>query len=338
MGVTQSSSSTKSKKLIRSVTAVSIDEPDMISPMMLGKNKETHDNFNLDGQSSSRQFSAKLGKRLHGRHNAQQVPDTPATTSSSVYDGSNDIAELGGSGHGVHHVFKDIHAWLHEEKVRRKARKAQRKHRGLRKGSHLKEVKEDEVQESSANDRRLSESSSSGDSDAFERLQGILERSASGNILDRNGSKKQSVKVGRRSSTKKSRVYSSDVDVDIDDAPPSCNVILDNSKTLTYYGGSSSTHADITAKPASKDDREEWLNFKSEIVRLAHTLKLKGWRQVPLEQYANIDVERLSGALTNAVYVIAPPEDQYLKPTETADGSQSLAPRKPPPYVSSEDV
>ena len=51
-----------------------------------------------------------------------------------------------------------------------------------------------------------------------------------------------------------------------------------------------------------------WMTFKNEIIRLAHTLRLKGWRRVPLDAGETIGVERLSGALTNAVYVVTPRE------------------------------
>jgi len=56
--------------------------------------------------------------------------------------------------------------------------------------------------------------------------------------------------------------------------------------------------------------------FKNEIIRIAHTLKLKGWRRVPLGGGETISVERLSGALTNAVYVVSPPSEAVLPPQE----------------------
>lgn len=41
--------------------------------------------------------------------------------------------------------------------------------------------------------------------------------------------------------------------------------------------------------------------FKSQTLKLAHTLRCKGWREVALDRYKEISVERISGALTNAV-------------------------------------
>jgi len=305
----------------------------MISPLMIGKSKQVDDRFSLD-QSLPKQFSAKLGKRMSGRSNSQAV-EMPTMSALSL-DGTSDMSDSGRRGLPLHHVVDEIGAWLQAEKARRKERKANRKHK-TRHHSHLSEALQAVTShksstEQSHDQRRASDSSDSGHSDALEKLESILQKGSSSNInmLARTASRKQSIRNPRGLSTRQLRPASSDLD-EIDDQPPSCNATLDNSKTLTYYGGSSSTHADATAKPASKNDREAWLEFKFEIVRLAHTLKLKGWRQVPMESSANIDVERLSGALTNAVYVVAPPKDLPLRPNEGTESSQSLVPRNPPP-------
>jgi choline kinase len=78
-------------------------------------------------------------------------------------------------------------------------------------------------------------------------------------------------------------------------------------------------------------DREAWVVFKSELLRLTHTLELKGWRKLPMESAAEIDVVRLSGALTNAVYKVTPP--QNIPPPKAEDGSYTLVPRRPPPKL-----
>jgi choline kinase len=44
-----------------------------------------------------------------------------------------------------------------------------------------------------------------------------------------------------------------------------------------------------------------WNEFKLEVLKLTHTLRCKGWRRVELERYKDIDIEKISGALTNAV-------------------------------------
>ncbi|CAZ80857.1 unnamed protein product [Tuber melanosporum] len=41
--------------------------------------------------------------------------------------------------------------------------------------------------------------------------------------------------------------------------------------------------------------------FRRQVLTLAHTLKCKGWRRVPLDRFRDISIERISGALTNTV-------------------------------------
>lgn len=117
---------------------------------------------------------------------------------------------------------------------------------------------------------------------------------------------------------------------DTDQAVPSADVALDNSKTLLYSGGEADSDVDILAtdKPPAKD-RENWLKFKSEILRLAHTLGLKGWRRVPLEAGGEVEVIRLSGALTNAVYVVSPPKN--IPSSQNSNSSAPSTPRRLPP-------
>lgn len=85
---------------------------------------------------------------------------------------------------------------------------------------------------------------------------------------------------------------------------------MDNTKTVS--------HLSRTVEPASKDNlliiksktgrnSAHWIEFKTKILKLAHTLRLYGWRDIPLEFAENIEVEKVSGALTNAVYVISLP-------------------------------
>ncbi len=71
-------------------------------------------------------------------------------------------------------------------------------------------------------------------------------------------------------------------------------------------------------------------DIPKEIVRLAHTLRLKGWRQISLENGGDIDVERLSGALTNAVYVVSPPAVLPQTPRDPQDSLTSIVFKKPP--------
>jgi choline kinase len=144
----------------------------------------------------------------------------------------------------------------------------------------------------------------------------------------------------RRSSGRKLGVYSSDTEFqDGDVLVPSCDVVLDNSKTMSYTGGlegSSRETVTLSTSKRAEKERNAWLAFKGEILRLAHTLRLKGWRRVPLERGGDIEVERLSGALTNAVYVVSPPAELPLtdntKSSTTVDSS-SINKYKPPPKL-----
>ena len=66
-----------------------------------------------------------------------------------------------------------------------------------------------------------------------------------------------------------------------------------------------------------------WDGFKEEILKLAHTLRCKGWRSIALERFKELEVKRISGALTNAVYMVSPPP---LPPIgEAADGVPTTA-------------
>lgn len=119
---------------------------------------------------------------------------------------------------------------------------------------------------------------------------------------------------------------------DIDPPVPSADVVLDNSKTLLFSGGEADSDVDLLAtnsgnKPASKD-REYWFHFKSEILRLTHTLEFKGWRRVPLDAGGEVEVVRLSGALTNAVYVVSPPKNLN---SSVMSPNLSSIPKRPPP-------
>lgn len=140
-----------------------------------------------------------------------------------------------------------------------------------------------------------------------------------------------SSKMLRKSSTG----ASSDREQADDDAlAPSAEVVLDNSKTLAYPSSAAASTVSLreTSRRVAKE-KEAWLRFKSEILRLAHTLKLKGWRRVPLDHGGEIDVQRLSGALTNAVYVVSPPSNLPRTVMSSHSGRVPSAPRPvaPPP-------
>ncbi|POS84062.1 hypothetical protein EPUL_005435 [Erysiphe pulchra] len=94
------------------------------------------------------------------------------------------------------------------------------------------------------------------------------------------------------------------------DVVPSCDVFLENTKTVSHLSRSiESSNKDnlliIKSKPGKNS--AHWIEFKTEILKLTHTLRLYGWRDIPLKFAEKIEVEKVSGALTNAVYVISLP-------------------------------
>jgi choline kinase len=101
---------------------------------------------------------------------------------------------------------------------------------------------------------------------------------------------------------------------------------------MAYGAGGAESTDDLGSSANStrkaKKEKDAWATFKYEIVRLAHTLKLKGWRRMPLERSKEISVERLSGALTNAVYVVSPPANLQ---SETERKVDYPAPKNLPP-------
>jgi choline kinase len=133
---------------------------------------------------------------------------------------------------------------------------------------------------------------------------------------------------------KRGSVVSSDTDYfdGAEDLVPSCEAVLDNSKTMAYGGGGAESLSESLdssqASRSSKKEKEAWATFKYEIVRITHTLRLKGWRRVPLDESNEIEVTRLSGALTNAVYVVSPPKN--IRPG-SGKHSSLPAPKNPPP-------
>ncbi|KAM0283513.1 hypothetical protein ACHAQH_002464 [Verticillium albo-atrum] len=165
--------------------------------------------------------------------------------------------------------------------------------------------------------RQRTDSIDSQSSDmSFDKLQRILEESMAalgldsiphlGPKLPQRPSARGHKKSGSRSMLH--RTASSDTDyADGDVVVPSCDAVLDNSKTMSYNAGKSSDNL-VSGKSEAKE-HEAWSTFRNEIIRLAHTLRIKGWRRIPLEAGDKISVQRLSGALTNAVYVVTPPED-----------------------------
>ncbi|CAM1506285.1 Fc.00g059260.m01.CDS01 [Cosmosporella sp. VM-42] len=297
-----------------------------------------------DGVQPVKQFPAGLGRRLSGKLPPSQLPNSSSRSSLSESSASarpvTEDAPHASSHHHSHRrqyysekLLAQVGDWLEHE--RKKALSRKKKPRGRKSPpKHQKEKHEHaqapvEAQEAPAQDGRpRAESIDSQSSDvSFDRLQRILEDSMG--HLGLNAVPHFSPKIGRPRDRKTPsrgslhRNASSDTDyVDGDAIVPGCDAWLDNSRTMSYSGGNASAE-DVTSTGNKADkEKEAWLSFKNEIIRIAHTLRLKGWRRVPLGAGDTISVERLSGALTNAVYVVSPPAD-----LPELDG------KRPPPKV-----
>lgn len=252
----------------------------------------------------------------------EPIRDAPSSESLKVNDESK------------HHHHRDkllsqVAEWLHSEKVKRTARKSNKKDTNENETS----VEDLPDRGTSSRPRTMSDSSTSS-ALSLEKLQKILED----NMLDFGHNHLPHFTSPKRHSRKRSLVRpslkptpSSDTEYhDGDIVVPSCDVILDNSKTLAYSGGAGSSMETTTLSNAKRAEKERkaWIQFKNEIVRLAHTLRLKGWRRVPLDRGHEIEVERLSGALTNAVYVVTPPAD--LPPSASSTNVSTKSQKSPP--------
>jgi choline kinase len=251
----------------------------------------------------------KDGHRVHGHHKHHQP-------------------------HTHHHdkLLSQVAQWLQAEKAKRAARKSKKN--------------EDEQgldPESRTHKPRTSSQSSDSSALSLEQLQRILEENMGALGHEQlpfespvlKPRRPSYVSSKRRPSAKKLGAGSSDTEYqDGDVLVPTCDVVLDNSMTMSYSGGaadSSSTTVTLSTSKRAEKERKAWSTFKCEIVRLAHTLRLKGWRRVPLERGGDIEVERLSGALTNAVYVVSPPKD--LPSPESVNGDSKSHTHSPPPRL-----
>ncbi|KAF2749447.1 kinase-like protein [Sporormia fimetaria CBS 119925] len=312
----------------------------------LGKQKKTDTIETPEVEKGPKQFRASISrKRLSGRPSVEILAPLAKVTGQG-----NDIDSLplpeeperakGTSRHqrAYERLSTQINAWLHQEKSRRSARKAMRaatKHHHHQ--THGSEHPHTDSLHVPHSDRSRRHSEESEGSVALEDLQNILQRTLSLKSLE-GSPRKRRPSHGHRISAmlKRNSIIASDTDYfeGAEDLVPSCEAVLDNSKTLAYTGGSADSGdetagSDKAARRARKE-KEAWDAFKYEIVRITHTLKLKGWRRVPLDYSSEIEVQRLSGALTNAVYVVTPPANL---PSKKESQSSLPAPKNPPPKL-----
>ena len=247
-----------------------------------------------------------------------------------------------------HGLITRLAGWLHDERKRRAARKATVRMGLTRKGVHLHHRRRHRDRENPdeaaagrlRGDSPEDESDSSGGSVALDRLERILADSSG---LTKDGSRDVArPKPGRRASERSTRrsartpkfqcASSSDTDYFGQVSVPECHIVLDNARTLGQFmvtPGAADENDEGATEPGN--DTKESRDFREDVLRLAHTLGIRGWRRVPLDSGGSIVVERLSGALTNAVYVVHPPS---TLPSETPKDEPMAAngtPRKPPP-------
>ena len=263
---------------------------------------------------SIRQFRTGHGRRMSGKF---QPPSFSGSSKSSVHEGppstrpADDSASSAHQNRHHHHhhhsekLLSQVGEWLDREKQR----VARRRTRHRPRKSASPSIKKGSAGEPPAQ-RERSDSIDSESSDiSLEKLQRILEDSMTSMGL--GSMPRHTPKVPRSRHRKRrpslQRTASSDTDfLDGDAIVPDCDVWIDNSKTLAFNGSTANLEE---LNEREQRDREAWLAFKNDIIRTAHTLKLKGWRKIPLDSPDMIDVQRLSGALTNAVYVVTPAEE-----------------------------
>jgi choline kinase len=299
---------------------------------MIGRNKELDQKDYLDLDKSTRQYTASLSrKRLSGRPSIEHLP----SYKSQNLEGNPSLTSiLSDSSTDAHHhhegLLKQVSAWIKHERARRTSRRAKRK--GVAKDEpEVPGAAQDAGKsvEAPTKSRERSGSDSSQGSVALDQLANILEKTLAIKPAD---TKRKYAHVRKLSTgLKRHSLVTADSDYfeSVDQLVPNCEAILDNSKTMAYTTDTPELEP-VTEKSAKKarKEKEAWDTFKFEILRIAHTLRLKGWRRVPMELSEHMDVQRLSGALTNAVYVVSPPKDLPSQ-AENADGVPK--PKNPPP-------
>ncbi len=268
-------------------------EPDEIIPPPV---------YNDDDErpSSARQHRASIiGKKMTGRPALQQSSSSTSLAQkvSSLNLSSSehvDSSSLDGSQNDAKWVLNQVADWLQREKAKqsKKTKKSRR--------PAVKEIAPDEDDEDDESEQPDEDAAGEDSELDLGSLEGILAgymKSSTGTtpkILSRKPSlfsRKGSIaKKFKRSSV---APQSSDTEFFGDEIlVPNVEANLDNSKTLAYTGGSDD---DSTGDKVKKKDVKHWTIFKKDILRLTHTLRLKGWRRVPMEQGGELEVSRLSG-------------------------------------------
>ncbi|KAL2405863.1 hypothetical protein ABEF95_002820 [Exophiala dermatitidis] len=224
-------------------------------------------------------------------------------------------------------LLSQVVDWLQEEKAKRQRRRQRRHHLHSLVDHHRPHAKVPGDQPDESSSRGGYESPVDNEADlSLEKLENILSGFTSplSSHLSRPTHKSSTSHLRRGSIARKYKrsttaPQSSDTEFFGDDIlVPSVEAYLDNSKTMAFTGGLADAD---TSESAKGRDYQHWVNFKRDIVRLTHTLKLKGWRRIPIDRAQDIEVVRLSGALTNAVYVVRPPKNMEEYDRLQGDGT-----------------
>ena len=303
-------------------TAVQIAEPEPEAP---------------EEAQPKRQFSAGVGKRLSGRppivggsssrhsilrqQSSLEALGSYANSQSPLQEPHD--AEKPPSQHQHHHLdhlgerlINQVAEWLEHERSKKEHRRARRRHSRRKPSvSEAKETGDASSPEQSTRLYRTTSIDSQASDVSLDRLQKIIDDSMSYfglSAFSHHGPRLHPRRHSKKRAATLQRAASSDTEYhDGDVLVPGCDGVLDNSKTLSYTGGKASAAeegASVSSKREEKE-RKAWGQFKGDVLRLTHTLRIKGWRRVPLDHNDSIEIERLSGALTNAVYVVSPPKD-----------------------------
>ena len=293
------------------------DGPDAISPLILGKSKEV-DDLALDSASRA-STTANASKHLLGgsryQHLVQSPKASPTLISSPSYSHSSaQPSTPADDGHAARAIVAQAWEWLRMEQQKRKLKR----HKPKRSRESLGVINEDVRNTNKGVDGGRRGSSGSDTSTALDQLEEILKKDISISGPHRRSSTRKKSHILRRSASslrpRRPSITGGSSDTDIiekDISVPTCEAWLDNSRTLSRITGISSIDeaGDPGSASMSQREQEAWAAFQYEILRIAHTLQLKRWRRIPLERSDQIVVERLSGALTNAVYTVSPPKD-----------------------------
>ena len=322
--------------LIPSFTVVSYAPiPENISPTIIGERKAiTDDEEEYFGLDRPRQYRASCTRRLSGRparitESPLSMPLTEDRTSETQPHSRDSTVATQFRYRWQSNFLEQVTAWLEEEKAKSQARRAERHAADLGDLS----ISKDEKHKLPFERRRTSSNASDG-ALALEKLEKIIEQALALAPIPKPLSRKTSRHSHKTSSYRKLKHHPASLssDTDFQDGElfvPSCEAWLEDTRISSHFNGTTDFPEASDRNTPDTKDLEALNTFKFEILRLTHTLRVKEWRRIPLASSNEIYIERLSGALTNSVYVISPPKD--LSTVRQTPEHGVPRPKKPPP-------